>query len=188
MSLLSRLQEVLGTWPVPIVVFLLLALGLGLVGSIRVRGRPRAAALLAAGGLLLAVAVTLGLTLRPVVPPHEAVRTLYLDPGEGIRAASHLHIVWGPVIDNVALFVPIGGIAAATFWRRRLPWIWLACVLLSIAIETVQYLAPIGRIANSADVLANAAGAALGIVVAVVSRARRSPRSRGRRGEPVTAA
>ena len=188
MSLLSRLHAVLGTWPVPVVILLLLVVGLAVIGTFRARGRPRPASLLAGGGLAVAAAVALALTLRPVVPPDEAVRTLYLDPVEGIRAASYLHIVWGPVIDNVALFVPVAGLAAAAFWRRTLARVWLGCVLLSVTIEVVQFLAPIGRIANSADVLSNAAGAALGILVAVVSRARRAPRSRHLGQATITAA
>ena len=177
MSALARLQELLDTGPGLVTVLLLLVVALVSVGSLRGRGHVRAGSWLAAVGLLVAVTVVLGLTLRPTAAPHEAVRTFYLDPREGIRAAANLHIVWGPVIDNVALFVPVGALASAVFRRHALAGVWLGCVLLSVMIETAQFLAPIGRIANSADVVANAAGAALGAAVAVVSRSRRRPRS-----------
>ena len=186
MSALVRLQDLLDTGRGLATVLLLLTVGLVMVGWLRTRGRRRAAALLAGSGLLVALAVTLGLTLRPTVPPDEAVRILHLDPREGIRAAAHLHIVWGPVIDNVALFVPVGAIASALFWRRPVALVWLVSVLLSLAIELVQFLAPIGRIANTADVLANALGAGLGVAAAVLLGARRPPRPRHRRGSRLT--
>ena len=180
MSALARLQALLSTGRGLLIVLLLLALGLVVIGGLRIRGRQVAAALLAGGSLLVAVAVTLGLTLRPTVLPVDAVPTLYFDPFEGIRAAAHRHIVWGPVIDNVALFVPIGALGSAVCWRRRAVLAWLGSVLLSVAIEAVQFLAPLGRIANTADVLANAVGAGLGVGLAAVLGAGRPPRTHPR--------
>jgi hypothetical protein len=76
---------------------------------------------------------------------------------------------------NVALFVPFGLLLAGLFRRGR-RWIaFLVCVAGSVAIETGQALFLPARYASVADVLANAAGAAIGVLAVVaVSRIRRA--------------
>jgi hypothetical protein len=154
-----------------VVVVGLLAL-LGLVGLLRRRGASGSATALAAIGLVLVLIEVLGLTLFG--PDPEAPRRLFLDPLDGARGWRA--IAWRPVLDNVALFVPVGAFAAALWWRRHAVAVWLGCVLGSVAIEAFQYLVPTGRVANTADVLANAAGAGIGIVLAVLAGARVAPR------------
>jgi len=91
---------------------------------------------------------------------------LELDPVAGARGWAG--IAWRPVIDNVTLFVPLGA-ALAVFWHRRRPIVPLAvAVAVSIVVETFQWAVPSGRIANSADVLANSVGALLGVLLAVL--------------------
>ncbi|MFN3949963.1 VanZ family protein [Microbacterium sp.] len=75
---------------------------------------------------------------------------------------------------NVAMFVPLGALAIA--WRR--PW-WhgiLIGVGVSAAIETIQSLFLPTRVADVGDVVANAAGTALGVGLALLlsRRIRRS--------------
>lgn len=89
---------------------------------------------------------------------------LELDPVLGARGWSG--IAWRPVIDNVTLFVPFGALLATLSCRRRWPTLLLLAAMLSIAVETFQWAFPTGRIANSADVLANTAGALVGILLA----------------------
>ncbi|MFU8841705.1 MAG: VanZ family protein [Nitriliruptoraceae bacterium] len=145
---------------------------LGLVGLLRRRGATGTASVLAAVGLVLVVAEVLGLTL--LGPDPDAPRRLFLDPLDGARGWSS--IAWRPVLDNVALFVPVGAFAAALWWRRHAAVVWVGCVLGSVAIEAFQYLVPTGRVANTADVLANAVGAAVGLVLAALAGARVAPR------------
>ncbi len=137
-------------------------------------GAHRAVRFVASVGLLVTVATVLWLTLRGLVDPGLAPRRLFLDPVAG--AWGWDGIAWRPVVDNVALFAPVGAFASTAFVRSRLTRIWIASVVLSVGIEAIQYLVPTGRVANSADVLANAAGAAVGIAVATLLGARPSRR------------
>ncbi len=140
------------------------------VGWLRRRGATVSAGALAWTGLLVCVAGVLSLTLFGPVPREVAEPRLFLDPMAG--AWGWDSIAWRPVLDNVALFVPLGAMAAASFRRQGLLTVWLLCVVFSIGIEAFQYLVPTGRVANSADVLANAAGALVGLLLAAISGAR----------------
>jgi glycopeptide antibiotics resistance protein len=163
-------------------VVLVVLVVLVLVGALRRAGWRRTATALAGGALLVAVTATLWLTLRPLVLDGPAQRTLYLDPIEG--AWGWRSIAWRPVIANIALFLPVGSLAAAVWWRRPLLGVWLGCVALSMTIEAVQYLVPTGRVANAADVLANATGALLGVLLAAGLRTR--PRGAGAADPPLS--
>jgi hypothetical protein len=87
-----------------------------------------------------------------------------LDPLVGARGWAG--IAWRPIIDNVTLFVPLGAALAALWCRRGFLGVLVVAVLISVAVETFQWAYPSGRIANTADVIANAVGAALGIAIA----------------------
>lgn len=97
-----------------------------------------------------------------------AAQRLQLDPVVG--ASGWSGIAWRPVIDNVTLFVPLGASLAAVWCRRRWPILLTFALLVSIGVESFQWMFPTGRIANSADVLANTCGAALGILLARILR------------------
>lgn len=84
-----------------------------------------------------------------------------LDPIVGARGWSG--IAWRPVIDNVTLFVPLGAALAALWCRRSWVTVLVVVAAVSAGVEAFQWAFPTGRIANSADVLANAAGGLLGI-------------------------
>jgi hypothetical protein len=89
---------------------------------------------------------------------------LELDPVLGARGWSG--IAWRPVIDNITLFVPFGAALAALWCRRSWVTVLGVAAVLSIGVELFQWSFPTGRIANSADVLANLVGAASGIALA----------------------
>ena len=93
-----------------------------------------------------------------------ASQRLALDPIVGARGWSG--IAWRPVIDNVTLFVPFGAALAALWCRRSWPVVLLAAAILSVSVEAFQWAFPTGRIANSADVIANTIGTGLGIALA----------------------
>jgi glycopeptide antibiotics resistance protein len=93
-----------------------------------------------------------------------ASQRLALDPIVGARGWSG--IAWRPIIDNVTLFVPLGAAFAALWCRRSWPIVLAAAAVVSIGVETFQWVLPTGRIANSADVIANTVGAGLGITLA----------------------
>lgn len=93
-----------------------------------------------------------------------------LDPLVGARGWSG--IAWRPIVDNVTLFVPLGAALAALWWRRASLTVLAVAMLVSVGVEVFQWAFPTGRIANSADVIANGVGAALGIGLARMSGAR----------------
>lgn len=150
-------------------VVLTVLVALTVLAALRRRGARASTALLAIVGAWITIAGVAELTLFGGLGIGADPR-LYLDPIEG--AWGWRGIAWRPVIDNVTLFVPVGATLAA--WWRRTParTVWLACLALSLAVEGFQLLVPTGRIANTADVLANGLGAAVGIGLAAVTRVR----------------
>jgi len=92
-----------------------------------------------------------------------------LDPIVGARGWAG--IAWRPVIDNITLFVPLGAALAALWCRRSFLIVLLLAAGVSVAVEVFQWAYPSGRIANTADVIANTVGAALGITIARLVRA-----------------
>lgn len=74
---------------------------------------------------------------------------------------------------NVAMFFPIGLFLVLLFGRRL--W-WLAITLgcaLTVVIETAQIFIP-GRVSDPRDLVANSAGAILGVVVGLILTARKA--------------
>jgi hypothetical protein len=152
---------------------------LGVVGLVLVglrvlerRGDPSLARTLAWVALVLALAGVLVATLRPHVPLGTGEQVLILDPIRGMEGWAG-RIAWRPVVDNVGLFIPLGALAAAAMPRVPRAVLWVALVALSVGIESVQYLVPSGRVANSADVVANGLGAAVGLLVHALVTPRR---------------
>lgn len=79
----------------------------------------------------------------------------------------HLSVDRVEFLANIGLFVPVGVFMALLFGSRL--W-WLAVVgsiALTSAIETAQRSIP-GRVSDPRDVVANSAGAVIGIVLALV--------------------
>ena len=148
------------------------------VGRLRRRGALRSAGVVSGTALLLTLVGALSLTLLGPEAPMDASRRLFLDPLQGARGWER--IAWRPVLDNVVLFVPVGAFAAARWVRMPALLVLIGCVVLSVGIEAFQYLVPTGRVANTADVLANAAGATVGLVLSELSGARRPARAPSR--------
>ena len=85
------------------------------------------------------------------------------------------------ILANVLVFVPVGILAFVLLPRR----VWLLALLvgplLSVAIETAQRVALPHRAATVTDVVANSAGALLGVALAVLCTLLLAPRSSQRR-------
>jgi glycopeptide antibiotics resistance protein len=87
---------------------------------------------------------------------------------------------------NVLLFVPLG-ILLASLFRPGARWLAFAvCVAISAVIEFSQAVFLPGRFASASDLLANIAGAAIGVLIVVIVSAVRN-RSARRRSEARTA-
>ena len=67
---------------------------------------------------------------------------------------------------NVLLFVPAGLLLCAAFPRLSRMVVWLLCVAASVAVEAAQLVLP-GRQSSPIDVVMNATGAALGVLLHV---------------------
>ncbi|WP_405216952.1 VanZ family protein [Agrococcus sp. Ld7] len=88
------------------------------------------------------------------------------------------------VLANVAMFVPLALLLTFLLGARRW-WIALSlCVATTIGIELVQHVLLPGRVASVKDVVANTAGALIGVVLAVACEAlmRASRRRSAQRG------
>ncbi|PWC05206.1 VanZ family protein [Agromyces badenianii] len=70
---------------------------------------------------------------------------------------------------NVAIFVPVGMLAALLISRRRWPLAMLAGFGFTAVIELVQVPEP-ERISDPRDLVMNTAGAVLGVVIVMVAR------------------
>lgn len=173
MSLITALQAELGRALFMAAVVGLVTVTCLVIASLRRLGAMRTAALSARLGLVVVLAGVGSLTLFGNEPLGQASRTLILDPLEG--AWGWDSIAWRPVIDNVAMFVPVGALVAAVWWRRSLLTLWLITLAISAGIEGFQWLVPTGRVANMADLLANGLGGLLGLGLAGLCRVRRGP-------------
>lgn len=152
-------------------IVLAVALVLLVIRVLRARG-GRIGALVASAVALLLLAVSLAGIAELTLFGREglvAEQRLELHPLLGARGWSG--IAWRPVIDNVTLFVPFGASLAALWCRRHWPLLLGLALATSIGVELFQWAFPTGRIANSADVIANTAGAAMGIALARLVRA-----------------
>lgn len=80
-------------------------------------------------------------------------------------------------LGNIAIFVPIGFLFVAIVGRRR--W-WLAVLIgvaMTLAIEGTQEFLPT-RVPDVQDLIANSAGAAIGVLFAIAASFARGPRRR----------
>ncbi|WAA65220.1 VanZ family protein [Microbacterium oxydans] len=85
------------------------------------------------------------------------------------------------IIANVLVFVPVGILAFILLPRRLWVLSLLVGPLLSLAIETAQRVALPHRAATVTDVVANSAGALLGVFLAVLCTLLLAPRASRRR-------
>jgi VanZ family protein len=93
-------------------------------------------------------------------------RILELNPFGDLRVAAHTTGRFRDlVVANIALFVPLG---VALAWRgtRFVRTLGLALAV-SVAAEGLQYLSAHGRVAQTADVVTNVAGAVIGWAIFV---------------------
>lgn len=112
--------------------------------------------------------------------------TLGASPGvlfqRGARAARTVEALdWMSTADveraaNVLLFVPAGLLLCAVLPGVSRLVVWLICVAVSMSVEAVQFLLPV-RDSTPVDVVTNATGAAIGVLLSAVltrhARARR---------------
>jgi hypothetical protein len=169
---LRALRMVLGAGGFLLAVVAVVIVWLLVVRALHLRGgafAPRLAAVLAVLGLWVALAGVAELTLFGTQGLGADPR-FEIDPVAGAWGWSG--IAWRPVIDNITLFVPVGAGLAAVLPHRPVAVPLLIAVAISIAVETFQWVIPSGRIANTADVVANLLGAVLGVGLALVFGAR----------------
>ncbi|MEU2349030.1 VanZ family protein [Modestobacter sp. NPDC049651] len=122
-----------------------------------------AAVVLRARVLLVAyLVVVAALTVAPLVEPW-VLSTLVRLVGEISGQRGHRTGVWVERGSNVALFVPLALLLCWALPRVPRTAVWLGCVLVSAAVELVQWAFLPDRTASAVDVVTNAAGAAVGV-------------------------
>lgn len=126
----------------------------------------------ASGGLVVYVALVLTVTLTP-----SPVDRPFRHDLDRLIEKLHRHGLPGSIgydqiefLSNVAMFVPIGFIAALLLPRRSWWLVLFAGPLFSGAIELAQLAFLPERHATLSDVLANSAGALVGAICAVLLR------------------
>lgn len=104
-----------------------------------------------------------------------------LIPFSFIEKAKYNTETYRSVLMNVFLFVPFGLSASFSFGRKNVTRTFFSALLLSIAIELIQYFFSLGMMATD-DVLANCLGAFLGtLAFAVVNATTKSKKRKKHR-------
>lgn len=152
--------------------------GLVLLRLLRLRGGR-----LGSGAAMVVAIVAVSLSLAGI-----AELTLFGREGLGAEQRLELHplvgargwagVAWRPVLDNVTLFVPLGASLAALWHRRHWGLLVAVAGAVSIGVELFQWSFPTGRIANTADVIANTVGATIGVGLARLVQPVRSTSSK----------
>lgn len=146
--------------------------------------RPRST-VVARAGIALYLLVPALLTLLPTRPTAgEQYFRRFVDGVVARLTSGRVEVseVELEVLANVLLLVPLGLLLAFALPRAPLSLLLALAALLSLGIETLQYLLLPERVATLVDVLANTGGAAIGLVLAADARrafARWSTRRRG---------
>lgn len=122
--------------------------------------------------LVAVLALVLALTLQPRAVPIEAVNIVPLRSfARYLAGGVDLVLAMRNLVFNVLLFVPYGLVRslqrAMRGHRRTVVLVTLESLALSVCIEVVQLLAPLGRVADVDDVLTNGLGGLLGAVAGV---------------------
>jgi glycopeptide antibiotics resistance protein len=132
-------------------------------------GLPRRAALRRS---LLDVSLAVWLSLLFVITliPLHADRMVDLVPTSGLvgilRAGHGVPELLAGIAGNMLLFLPLGLLAPLRWrWLHRVGRLTVVAAVLSVAIESLQFLLDIGRTTSTDDVWLNTAGAVLGLLV-----------------------
>ena len=133
------------------------------------RRRVRVARIFTFGFALIAAVATSIRGSRLVL---ESGGDLVLIPGGGGLgdleqiAASPTSLAAVLLAGNILLYIPLG-FAGTIGWYDRRRLVLAGCLLLSVAVETVQLLA-LGRVAATDDVILNMVGGSIGYVLAIL--------------------
>lgn len=113
--------------------------------------------------LAFVVLVIVCITLLPQPTPS---RHLVLMPLHSILSGD---VTTAQMVGNVVMFIPLGCLLPLR-WKtmRTLPRLLVPCCFLAVAVEGMQAMIPLGRIASSDDVLLNLAGATVGAIATSV--------------------
>lgn len=125
---------------------------------------PRAARLLLVLGLAVAAAFTLGTRRTAEI---DLFAALLRDTVATLTpfALDQLSVSRVEFVANILLFVPLGLVLPPAFPRAPLSLLLVLPASLSLGIEVAQKLFVAGRTPDAADVLSNATGGAVGILL-----------------------
>ncbi len=154
------------------------------VAAARARARGWSAALrgtLPEAVLLLALGTIAILTLGdPMGPQPDRINLIpFRDQFWALQGQIDPALATATLLANIVLFVPLGAALAARFPEASGWGLVAVAAFVSLAVEGAQAVLDIGRLADITDVLANSAGAAVGVAIwgAVAAQGRPNERS-----------
>lgn len=110
-----------------------------------------------------------GILLVTLMPTSNDSNIIQLTPFESITDLWYFattEALINSVLMNIVLFIPVAFFFYIIIRKELLTT--LICLLLSIFIETTQYLLPIGRITSIDDVILNSIGGIIGMILGVM--------------------
>lgn len=132
----------------------------------RLNSRRRKFTLLCYIGMVASVVGILLVTLMPTSYPNDMVQ---MTPFQSIMETWELattRAVINSLLMNVILFVPFGFFLYLLSRKEFLTTV--AACLMSISIEVLQFILPIGRVTNIDDVILNTVGGIIGMLLGVL--------------------
>lgn len=117
-------------------------------------------------GLLMSV---VGICLVTLMPTSNDSDIVQLTPFESIQDLWYYattEALINSVLMNIVLFIPASFFLYIIIRRELLTTV--LCLLMSVFIETMQYLLPIGRITSIDDIILNSIGGILGVILGVL--------------------
>lgn len=117
-------------------------------------------------GLIMSIVGTFLVTLMPTSNDSDIVQLVPFESIKDLWYYATTEALINSVLMNIVLFIPVSFFIYIIIRRELLTTI--ICLLMSMFIETMQYLLPIGRITSIDDIMLNSLGGIIGVLIGVL--------------------